>query len=126
MAETLPSISEGVADLPWLLAQWARMGVPPLRDAHCPTHGNGVGLSLGWVTVSWLTPLVSEATPRLTHVDPWAAQRLQPRRGCRGKPRDPLDVGDDRVAAVLAARSAAARGRACEGALPHPPCGCMT
>ena len=61
MAETLKIISERVDDIPLLLAQLERMGVQRLLDKHFPTHGNWVGLSLGWVTVIWLTHILSEA-----------------------------------------------------------------
>ena len=73
MAETLKIISERVEDMPWLLAQLERMGVQPLLDEHFPTHGTWVGLRLGWVPVSWLTHMLSAATQRLNHVEPWAA-----------------------------------------------------
>jgi hypothetical protein len=59
MSETLTITSERVDDIPLLLAQLERMGLQPLLDAHVPTHGNWVGLSLGWVTVSWLTHILS-------------------------------------------------------------------
>jgi hypothetical protein len=57
MIETPIMISERVDDIPLLLAQLERMGVPSLCDAHCPTHGHWQGLSLGWVTAIWLTPI---------------------------------------------------------------------
>jgi transposase len=116
MAETLKIISERVDDIPLLLAQLDRMGVQPLLDEHFPTHGNWVGLSLGWVTVVWLTHIVSEANHRLNHVEPWAAQRLQTLRGCTGQPVHPLDLSDDRLAAVLEALSDDVRWPAFEGA----------
>jgi transposase len=117
MAETLQIISERVDDIPVLLAQLERMGVQPLLDEHRPTHGNGVGLSLGWVTVIWLTHILSEANHRLNHVEPWAEQRLQTLRGCTGQPVQSLDVSDDRLAAVLEALSDDARWSAFEGIL---------
>jgi len=43
MAEKLTLISERVDDVPLLLAQLERMGIPPLLDTHFPTHGNGGG-----------------------------------------------------------------------------------
>ena len=76
MAGTLTIRSERVDDIPLLLAQLERMGVQSLLDEHFPTHGNWVGLSLGWVTVVWLTHILSEANHRLNHVEPWADQRL--------------------------------------------------
>jgi transposase len=116
MSETLTIRSERVDDIPLLLAQLDRMGVQPLLDEHFPTHGNWVGLSLGWVTVLWLTPILSEADHRLNHVQPWAKQRLQTLRGATGQRVHPLDLRDDRLAAVLEALRDHERGQAFEGA----------
>jgi transposase len=99
------------------VAQLDRLGVQPLLDQHFPTHGNWGGLSLGWVTVVWLTPILSEADHRLNHVEPWAQQRLHTLRACTGQPVHPLDVGDDRLATVLEALRDDTRWRACEGGL---------
>lgn len=105
MTEQLTIISERVDDIPLLLAQLERMGVQPLLDEHFPTHGNWMGLSLGWVGVLWLTHLVSQADHRLNHVEPWAEQRLQTLRRCTGQRIHPLDVSDDRLAGLLEAWS---------------------
>src|SRR5262249_17427540 len=117
MAEPLRIISERVDDIPLLLAQLERMGVQPLLDEHFPTHGNWVGLSLGWVSVIWLSHILSEANYRLNYVEPWAEQRLYTLRGCTGHPVHPLDVSDHRLAAVLEALSDDAYWNAFEGAL---------
>jgi transposase len=116
MTETLKITTERVDDIPLLLAQLDRMGLQPLLDEHFPTHGNWVGLSLGWVTVLWLTHILSEADHRLNHVQPWAAQRLHTLRGATGQPVHPLDLSDDRLAAVLETLSDEARWPAFEGA----------
>jgi transposase len=117
MAETLNITTERVDDIPLLLAQLDRMGVQPLLDVHFPTHGNWVGLSLGWVTVIWLTHILSEADHRLNHVQPWAKQRLHTLRGATGQPVHPLDLSDDRLAAVLEMLSHDQRWQAFEGAV---------
>jgi transposase len=117
MAERLSIISERVDDIPLLLAQLARMGVQPLLDEHFPSHGNWVGLSLGRVTVVWLTHILAAADHRLNQVEPWAEQRLHTLRGCTRQPVHPLDVGDDRLAGVLEALSDENRWAAFEGAL---------
>ncbi len=116
MAETLTIVSERVDDIPLLVAQLERMGVQPLLDEHFPTHGNWVGLSLGWVTVLWLTHILSEADHRLNHVQPWAKQRLHTRRSATGQGVHPLDLSDDRLAAVLETLSDDARWPTFEGA----------
>ena len=117
MTESLTLTTERVDDIPLLLAQLERMGVQALLDEHFPTHGNWVGLSLGWVSVLWLTHILSEGDHRLNHVAPWAKQRLHTLRACTGQPVHPLDVGDDRLATVLEALSNDRRWSACEGAL---------
>ena len=120
MAERLTLSSERGDDLPRLLAQLERMGVPRRRDEHFPTHGNWVGLRLGWVTGRWLTHILSQADPRLNHVAPWAEQRLPRLRGCTGPRVHPLDVSDARLAAVLAALRDELRGRRFARALTQP------
>src|SRR5215831_13285614 len=117
MNETLSILSERVDDIPLLLAQVARMGVQPLLDMHFPTHGNWQGLSLGWVTVIWLAHILSQADHRLNHVEPWVEQRLHTLRGGTGQLVHPLDVSDDRLAAVLEALSDDDRWRAFESTL---------
>ena len=119
MAEPLTIRRERVDDLPVLVAQRDRMGGPPRLDEHLPPQGNWGGLSRGWVTVVWLTSILAEADQRLNHVEPWAEQRLHPLRGGRGQRVDPLDLSDDRLAAVLEALSDATRWQACEGAWPQ-------
>src|SRR5262245_2598485 len=56
---TLPiSITERVDDIPRLLEQRQRMGLPTLFDTHFPTQGNWTGLSLGWVSTIWLSAIL--------------------------------------------------------------------
>ena len=116
MSEPLNITTERVDDIPLLLAQLDRMGVQPLLDEYFPTHGNWGGLSLGWVTVRWVTHILSEANHRLNHVAPWAAPRLHTRRCCTGQPVHPLDLSDDRLAGVLEVLSHDAKWQAFEGA----------
>jgi hypothetical protein len=70
MAERLTMSNERVDDIPLWLASRPRMGVPPRLDEHFPTRGHGVGLSRGWVTMSWLPHLLSQADHRLHQVEP--------------------------------------------------------
>jgi hypothetical protein len=69
-AESLTILSARVADISLLPAPLARLGVPHLPDEYGPPHGHRVGLSLGGVTVGWVTPLLSQADHRLHHVEP--------------------------------------------------------
>ena len=101
MAEIGNITTERVDDIPLVLAQRERMGVQPLLDVDFPTHRNGVGRSLGWVTVIWLPHILSAANPRRNPVEPWAEPRLQRLRRGTGPPVHPLDLSDDRLAGVL-------------------------
>src|SRR4051794_16121073 len=56
---------EWIDDLPLLLAQLERLRLRELLDRYFPVHGNWRGISLGWVTVLWLTHLLSEGDHRL-------------------------------------------------------------
>ena len=92
MNEALTIKTERVDDIPLLLAQMQRMGLVELLDKHFPTHGNRVGLSLGWVTSLWLTHVLSQADHRMNHVQSWAEQRLETLRGCS---QVTLEVSED-------------------------------
>src|SRR2546426_7939574 len=69
-------ITERVDDIPLLIEQMQRMGLPTLLDNHFPTHGNWTGLSLGWVSTIWLSSMLSRGDHRMVHVEPWVAKRL--------------------------------------------------
>src|SRR5229473_2090719 len=103
MNEPLTIRTERVDDIPLLLAQMQRMSIARLLDEHFPTHGNRTGLSLGVVTVIWLT-----------HVQPWAERRLETLRACSDGSLEVRDLGDDRLADVLRHLSDDARWRAFE------------
>lgn len=101
MNEALTITTERVDDIPLLLAQMQRMGLARLLDAHFPTHGNREGLSLGVVTMIWLTHIHAPADHRMNRVQPWAERRLETLRGCSDASLEVRDLGDDRLADVL-------------------------
>lgn len=101
MSENLTILTERVDDIPLVLAQLDQMGVAALLDVHFPTHGHWQGLSLGQVASVWLSFILSEANHRMSHVEPWASERLGLLERCVGQPVRALDVSDDRLAALL-------------------------
>src|SRR6266699_3602654 len=117
MNEALTILTERVDDIPLLLAQMQRMGIADLLDEHFPTHGNRMGLSLGVVTVIWLTHVLSQADHRMNHVQPWAERRLETLRACSDGSLEVRDLGDDRLADTLRHLSDDERWRAFEQAL---------
>src|SRR5215469_13915930 len=94
-------ITERVDDIPLLLAQMQRMGLPTLLDTHFPTHGNWTGLSLGWVSTIWLSSILSRGDHRMVHVEPWMAKRLWTLGTTTGQAVTRGDFTDDRLEIVL-------------------------
>ncbi len=110
-------ITERVDDIPLLLEQMQRMGLPALLDAHFPTHGHWQGLSLGWLTTIWLSSILSRGDHRLVQVEPWVGNRLWTLRTTTGQDVQSLDFTDDRLEIVLRRLSDDTRWAAFEAAL---------
>src|SRR6266487_688397 len=117
MHETPTIITERVDDIPLLLEQMQRMGLPTLLDNHFPTHGNWTGLSLGWVSTIWLSSILSRGDHRLVHVEPWVAKRLWTLGATTGQAVKRIDFTDDRLEIVLRRLSDDTRWAAFESAL---------
>src|SRR6266702_979644 len=94
-------ITERVDDIPLLIEQMQRMGLPTLLDNHFPTHGNWTGLSLGWVSTIWLSSMLSRGDHRMVHVEPWVAKRLWTLGFTTGQAVMRVDFTDDRLEIVL-------------------------
>src|SRR6266581_9536575 len=110
-------ITERVDDIPLLLEQMQRMGLPTLLDAHFPIHGNWQGLSVGWVSTIWLSSILSRGDHRLVHVEPWVAQRLWTLGATTGQAGKRVDFTDDRLENVLRHLSDDTRWAAFESSL---------
>jgi transposase len=110
-------ITERVDDIPLLIEQMQRMGLPTLLDNHFPTHGNWTGLSLGWVSTIWLSSMLSRGDHRMVPVEPWVAKRLWTLRVATGQAVRRVDFTDDRLEIVLRHLSDDTRWAAFESAL---------
>src|SRR5216683_8131345 len=117
MHEIPTIITERVDDIPLLLEQMQRMGLPTLLDTHFPTHGNWTGLSLGWVSTIWLSSILSRGDHRMVHVAPWVAKRLWTLGATTGQAVTRVDFTDDRLEIVLRRLSDDERWSAFESAL---------
>src|SRR5947208_3534482 len=117
MNEISNIITERVDDIPLLIEQMQRMGLPTLFDDHFPTHGNWTGLSLGWVSTIWLSSILSRGDHRLVHVEPWVATRLWTLGVTTGQAVTRADFTDDRLEIVLRRLSDDTRWAALEAAL---------
>jgi transposase len=119
MHEIPTIITERVDDMPLLLEQMQRRGLPTLLDTHFPIHGNWQGLSLGWVSPIWLSSIVSRGDHRLVHVAPWVAQRLWTLGATTGHAIKRVDCTDDRLEIVLRRLRDDTRWAAFASALPQ-------
>src|SRR5258708_36504787 len=99
MKEALSIETERTDDIPLLLTHMQHMQLAILLDKHFPTHGLRKGLSMGELTLVWLTNVLSQADHRMNRVQDWASRRLTTLRGCGLESRTPLDVADARLAA---------------------------
>lgn len=93
--------TERVDDIPLLIEQMQRMELPTLIDTHFPAHGNWYGLSMGWISAIWLSSIVSQGDHRLSHVEPWVANRLGTLQTASEQEVERLDFTDDRLEIVL-------------------------
>src|SRR5258708_3455399 len=101
MTEQLTVTTERVDDIPILLAQSDKMGIPELLDECFKPHGNWEGISLGWTTAVWLAHILSEGDHRMNRVQSWVAHRLQTLYLCTGQQVQEHSCSDDRLALVL-------------------------
>jgi len=107
---------ETVADLPVLWATLQRLDFPHLLDRHLPAPCLWRGpLTPGEVRSLGLLFVVSQGDHCLNHVAPWVAQHQGVLAALLGKPVQPSDAHDDRLADLLdrrgAGRTFAARER---------------
>lgn len=114
MKEALSIETERTNDIPLLLTHMQHMQLAILLDKHFPTHGLRKGLSMGELTLVWLTHVLSQADHRMNRVQDWVGRRLTTLRGCGLVGLTPLDVTDDRLADVLRLLSDDERYRAFE------------
>ena len=93
--------TERVDDLPLLIRQQQKMGIPEVLNEVIHPHGNREGLSVGWLTTAWLSFILSEADHRMSEVEPWAEDHLQTLQALLPEPVRVKDFTDDRLADVL-------------------------
>lgn len=67
--------TEQVNDIPLLIKQQEKMGIAEILDQIVPQHGNRKGLTLGQMTVGWLSYILSESDHRLSFVEEWAEKQ---------------------------------------------------
>lgn len=101
MADNFNVTTEQVDDMPVLLAQGKKIGVPELLDRHFVPHGNWQGTSLGWTSLVWLGHVLSKGDHRLNQVETWAQKRVHTLGISTGQVVRALEWSDDRLGIVL-------------------------
>jgi len=99
--ELLSVETERIDDIPLLVKTLEQMGIPQIIDTAVHPHGNRCGLSVGWLTTTWLTYILSESDHRMCEVEGWAENRIQTLNGLLPDSVTPKDFTDDRLASVL-------------------------
>ena len=93
--------TERIDDVPLLLSQQQRMGIPQILNKIIQPHGNRQGLSVGWLTTTWLSYIVSAGDHRMVEVEPWVAAQQETLSGLIPESMGLKDFTDDRLADVL-------------------------
>jgi len=57
--------TDRIDDLPLLLSQQQQMGIPQILNKIIQPHGNRQGLSVGWLTTTWLSYILSAGDDRM-------------------------------------------------------------
>ena len=114
MADNLNVTTEQVDDIPVLLAQGKKIGVPELLDQHFWSHGNWRVTSFGWTSLVWLAHILSEGDHRLNQVEQWVEKRVHTLGISIGQPVRGLEWSDDRLGIVLDELADAERWKAFE------------
>lgn len=93
---------ERVDDIPLLISEFEKSQLSELLNYYFPDHGNWQGLDGGKVTVVFLTYILSCSDHKLSHVEPWALERLETLRYCTGNTGlRSKDFTDDKLGSLL-------------------------
>jgi len=101
MAEEVEIRTERVDDVPLLIHQQQKMGIPEVLNEVIQPHGNRGGLSVGWLATAWLSYILSEGDHRMSEVEPWAEEQRHTLQVLLPEPVRVKDFTDDRLADVL-------------------------
>jgi transposase len=93
--------TERIDDIPLLMEQQRKMGIPEVLDKVLQSHGNRQGLSVGWLTATWLSYILSQADHRMSEVETWAEGQIETLAALLPEPVQAKDFSDDRLADVL-------------------------
>jgi transposase len=90
--------TERIDDIPLLVSQQQRMGIPQTIDEVIAVHGNRQGLNLGPMLSVWISYILSEGDHRMSEVETWAAERMESLSALLPGSVREKDFTDDRLA----------------------------
>jgi transposase len=90
--------TERIDDLPLLIHQQQRMGIPKTIDEVIAAHGNRQGQSLGQMLSVWISYILCEGDHRMSEVETWAAERMESLSALLPGLVSEKDFTDDRLA----------------------------
>ena len=93
--------TERIDDIPLLIHQQQKMGIPEVLDSVIHSHGNRGGLSVGWLITASQSYILSEADHRMSEVESWAAKRMETLSALLSPSLRLKDFTDDRLADAL-------------------------
>ena len=93
--------TERIDDVPLLIHQQLKMGIPDILDQLIQPHGNRQGLSVGRLATVWLSYILSQSDHRLSEVEPWVEQQFETLSALIPEKLTVKDFTDDRLADVL-------------------------
>lgn len=98
----MKTTTERVDDIPLLIAEFEKSELSSLFTEYFPDHGNWQGIEGGKVAVLFLAYILSTNDHRLSHVEQWAADRINTLRYCMNEPDlTSKDLTDDKLGALL-------------------------
>ncbi len=101
MADNLQVTTEQLDDIPVLLAQGKKIGIPELLDQQFLSHGNWQGTSFGWTKTVWMSHILSEGDHQLNQVQPWVEKRPHILEINTGQNVRASELSDDRLGIAL-------------------------
>jgi len=101
MTKNINKTTEQENDIPLLIAQGKKMGIPEILDEHFNSHGNWQGNSFGWTSMVWLAHILSEGDHRLNPVEMWVENQKHILEISIGDSVRVLGWSDDRLGKVL-------------------------
>lgn len=93
--------TERIDDVVLLLNVMKQIRLPEITNEHLPRHGNEKGLDWGWVTVIWLSYILSQGDHRKVKVREWVNQRKSSIEKVTGIKLRETDFTDDRLGILL-------------------------